>query len=970
MDILYQNVAGLRTKTRQFLSLVESSAVDLIIITESSANASLHNAEIAPPGFQVLRCDRADGRKQGGVMLVAPPRFELREVALPSDVNIDAYQFELVIATVHRMDRYLFTCCAVYIPPSANDNNYLLMFNLIENICVKYKGNLIVIGDFNMFSCSSNIVEYYEYFISYCEFVQSNDVLNCDDRRLDLVLVGSGVRGSVEVRAADEGLQPVDRYHPPLSVSVGCGARRGEREHPPRASDDEASPKSGNNVWNFAKADFHALYYAMANIDWGELFAISDPIGVIDFFYTTINSIIDDCVPIKKRKPVNSRYSYPEWYTADIIRDIKLKYRLHKKYKTTKSSADYQAFSDCRARVKAATASAHDLYRDRVQSHLASDPKSFWSYIKSRKGNTGKQMLVKDGITLSQQDCANAFAEYFYSVYNPNPAQLDPAAASAAGGAGGARVHIDVLEPADVDYALARLGAKRSAGPDGIPSFLFKDCRKVLAEPLLYIFNICLRSATFPEKWKLTRVVPVPKGGGGPDTSDYRPVAVLCTPAKVFEAAVHRALHLQVNSQLSEAQYGFRPARSTTGNLLHLMANVVPAVDAGGQVDVAYFDFKKAFDTVDNDILLIKLARVGCTPHTLNFFAEYMRGRQQYVDCAGHRSQPYFTRSGVSQGSNLGPLEFIIMINDLPQEVANSICLLFADDLKLVKEIREESDCLELQADIDRVVAWSNANQLFFNVTKCQVISFSRRQSPHHYDYRVDGVTMQRVTEVRDLGIRFSADLSFRDHIRSVCKKAFRHLGFIMRQSYNFTNITAIRALYEAIVKSHLECNSVIWSPHEEKYRLMLERIQNKFVRAIYLKMYGVYPFYPLMYPTLFVLGMVGYTQLEVRRELALATYVMQLLRGTQCNPGVLRMVSLNVPDRMVGRRRRAGLLAVPRARTNLLRDAPLTRALRVLNCISETVDIFCCSLNEFTKTAQSALCYNDKLRKNNFYNM
>ncbi|CAG9121533.1 unnamed protein product [Plutella xylostella] len=146
MDILYQNVAGLRTKTRQFLSLVESSAADLIIITESSANASLHNAEIAPPGFQVLRCDRADGRKQGGVMLVAPPRFELREVALPSDVNIDAYQFELVIATVHRMDRYLFTCCAVYIPPSANDNNYLLMFNLIENFCVKYKGNFIVIS--------------------------------------------------------------------------------------------------------------------------------------------------------------------------------------------------------------------------------------------------------------------------------------------------------------------------------------------------------------------------------------------------------------------------------------------------------------------------------------------------------------------------------------------------------------------------------------------------------------------------------------------------------------------------------------------------------------------------------------------------------------------------------------------------------------------------------------------------------
>ena len=160
------------------------------------------------------------------------------------------------------------------------------------------------------------------------------------------------------------------------------------------------------------------------------------------------------------------------------------------------------------------------------------------------------------------------------------------------------------------------------------------------------------------------------------------------------------------------------------------MARVVPVVDAGVQVDAAYFDFKKAFDTVDNDILLMKLAKIGCTPHLLQFFASYLKDRQQYVTTTGSNLSPYYTRSGVSQGSNLGPLEFILMINDLPDVVKHSLCLLFADDLKLLLEIKDESDCERLQEDIDRVVEWSHKNKLFFNTAKCSVLTFTARRLP------------------------------------------------------------------------------------------------------------------------------------------------------------------------------------------------------------------------------------------------
>ncbi|CAH2097373.1 unnamed protein product [Euphydryas editha] len=335
-----------------------------------------------------------------------------------------------------------------------------------------------------------------------------------------------------------------------------------------------------------------------------------------------------------------------------------------------------------------------------------------------------------------------------------------------------------------------------------------------------------------------------------------------------------------------------------------------------------------------------------------------MRDRQQFVEYVGYVSEPYHTRSGVSQGSNLGPFEFILMVNDLPDVLKEAKCLLFADDLKLYMEIGNQEDCERLQKDIDRVVAWSHRNGLQFNTSKCLTITFSRARHPIVNNYKIADVLMTRVSELRDLGVQLTSKLSFKEHIEKICKKAYRNLGFILRRAYDFKNIGAVIALYNTLVRSHLECNAGIWAPHETKYTLMLERIQNKFIRYLYLKQYGVYPFYPLKYPTLFILGMVGYNELRVRRQLAIAVYMFRLIRGKINNPELLERISFNVPDRYAERRRKPRLLAEPRARTNLLREAPLTRATRLLNQLSDRVDLFGCNMNEFTRAALSIICY------------
>ncbi|KAI8440320.1 hypothetical protein MSG28_001664 [Choristoneura fumiferana] len=316
-------------------------------------------------------------------------------------------------------------------------------------------------------------------------------------------------------------------------------------------------------------------------------------------------------------------------------------------------------------------------------------------------------------------------------------------------------------------------------------------------------------------------------------------IRVVSFNIKVFESAIHARILPQVSEQLSDEQHGFRPGRSTASNLLNYMADVLPAVDSGVQVDAAYFDYKKAFDLVDNDILLRKLAAVGFTPHLLEFFASYMKDRRQYVEYAEHTTLP--------------PLR---IYDELSSQCA----------LKRFRRVATDCACL------------ISPGNRFHRLTACT----------------------------------------------------------------------------EKDLESHLECNAIIWAPHEQKYKRMVERVQNKYLRYLYLRYYGVYPFYPLMYPTLFVLGMVGYNELGVRRDLALVTYIWKILRGVIKNADILGRLGLYVPERYVWRRRRPRLLAEPRGRTNLLNRAPLTRAIHTLNKIAEETDLFLCVLSEFTKCCGS----------------
>lgn len=224
-------------------------------------------------------------------------------------------------------------------------------------------------------------------------------------------------------------------------------------------------------------------------------------------------------------------------------------------------------------------------------------------------------------------------------------------------------------------------------------------------------------------------------------------------------------------------------------------------------------------------------------------------------------------------------------------------------------------------------------------------MTYTRSLVPLVYDYHISGVHLERVTSIRDLGVKMDSQLTFNPHIEEMCGRASKFLGFVLRQTARFENRNAIISIYFAFVRSVLEYNSVIWDPHEEKYTIMLERVQRRFARYLYKKMYGYYPF---LYPSLFVAGMVGIHTLKLRRKCAIMTHYYLLLNGKLDNPCTLERILFKV---IAHRSRRPQLLCTRLALTATSKHAPTPQAVALINAMiaqHPDVDVFFTTFKSF----------------------
>lgn len=385
-------------------------------------------------------------------------------------------------------------------------------------------------------------------------------------------------------------------------------------------------------------------------------------------------------------------------------------------------------------------------------------------------------------------------------------------------------------------------------------------------------------------------------------------------------------------------------------NLLFFCDVIRDAMDNHYQVDAIYTDFAKAFDKISFNTLLLKLWNLGMHGDIFRWIKSYVENRCQAVVLGGYTSQFKETTSGVPQGSHLGPLLFILYINDITACLSNSNALLYADDTKIFKVIKTHNDCVLLQEDLNKFQSYCENNSLFLNSDKCSVITFTRKQKPVLHNYKLGDNYLTRTQNIRDLGVIIDSKLTFNSHIDKIVNKSFKLLGFILRVAKPFRRPLTYKLLYNSYVRSRLEFASAVWSPHYQVHIDRIERVQKKFIKALEFRTGGTYIDYVSS------AAKHNFHTLSHRRSCNDILFLYKILNNLVDAPLLLNQINFRVPRRSERSCRGKALFSIAGSKTRHAQHSYIKRACRLYNDKCMDADLFCSSLTGFKNTISSLL--------------
>lgn len=938
MNIYYQNVRGLRTKTNDFYVNSCSEMYDVVSLTETWLNESINSMEIFSDLYMVHRKDRVSSEKKwgGGVLIAVNSLNFLSERIFPLETD------DCIWIRIELSDRVSLYLCSVYFSPCSSISRYEEFYERMEDYNFNTNDCIIITGDFNLliggtdphkFDNRDAKVKNLNQFINYNGFHLLNNVKNKMERTLDLVI--SNV--DLEVGKCDLPLSRVDEYHPPLLINLN--RTRGRR----RLNDCPNHEVS----FDFKRGDYRALYEALNRCDWDPLYCIRDVDSALEFVYKNLFHSMNVSIP-KKSKQIR-RIKFPKWFSPSLKYKVKLKNRYRNLAKRHTNIKYKRRFMEIRKEVNRESKLCYKNYISKIEENLQSDPKRFWSYIKERRGincrNEGT-FKIEGNTAPTNLDIANSFAEYFSGNLASDRSMNCP-------GLGFPGNCVDCLTikeitKMDIRHSLKNIKPRGSIGPDGIPPFIVKGCYDILEDPLYYVFNLSLRLGKFPEIWKVSRITPIFKKGKKDRVENYRPISILSTLAKLFEQILYKKILSYILKYISNHQHGFIPKRSVCSNLVSYMEYIYESMDEGYQVDAVYTDFSKAFDSVNHKLLLSKLDWYGFSEGLINLFSDYLKNRKQFVLFNNCKSGEYVMTRGVPQGSNLGPLLFIIFINDIVRVIKNCKFLLYADDLKLFKSIKDENDQLCIQKDLNSVKEWCMKNDLTLNIDKCSSMIFTRKSTYPKKIYQIDGVDLSLGESVLDLGITLDRKLNFNEHVDIIVCKSYKIMGLIKRSSFSFRNKSTLLRLFFSLVRPHLEYVPVVWYPYTNQQISQIEAVQKKFLRHLFYRSIG---YHASSIPYGQLLEMFGMRSLAERRKVALLKFFYNILGGRVDCPELLSRVRFSVP---AFNSRNRSLFHVGATRTVYGERAPIRNMSSVANAFA--IDMISVKYNDFMKSIETVL--------------
>jgi len=464
--------------------------------------------------------------------------------------------------------------------------------------------------------------------------------------------------------------------------------------------------------------------------------------------------------------------------------------------------------------------------------------KHFWKYVKSKTTSKDpiNDLKYVDShgnahVASTDNSKAEVLCNFFSSVFNiedDNPfkyLETKPCEFTS---------ECPTFEYDDIRDRLINLNVNKSPGPDKIHPKILVETAHQISYPLQQLFKCSFDTKQLPADWRCANITPLYKKGSRTEIGNYRPVSLTSIICKIMEAIIRDKIlsHFKVNMLFTDKQFGFLKGRSTTLQLLQILDKWTECLEHGGQVDVIYTDLEKAFDKIPHRRLISKLHSYCIHNNIVEWLEAFLSNRKQRVRIGNTFSNWAAVISGIPQGSVLGPILFIIYINDLVEYCgSNADIFLFADDAKIFSHIKTDQDIKQLQCELVNFKNWMDTWLLKLNVNKCKSVSYGRCIE-YASEYTVSGIVIDKVDKIKDLGIVFDYRLKFDEHIDEKINKAYQMLGIIKR---NFIHLTpdSFVVLYKSIVRSHLEYSECVWNPHHQQLIEKLEKVQKRATKLI-----------------------------------------------------------------------------------------------------------------------------------------
>lgn len=799
-------------KLGELTTLATCEGPDLILISETWCNAEICDAALSIPGYSLetdLRKDRQDTRNGiGGGLLV----YSKRGAKLESCPKYESSNFNQFCALSILTNDSPLNIILLYRPPSSGADNMKELCSLLRQL----NNNTLVIGDFNMPGVNWEELmgeRKLDEFLETMEAEGLEQLVNFSTHNkgniLDLV-----VSKECNVTSVSEFGRLGNSDHSLIQVLVNIGGREKVKE--------ERRP-------DWRKADFDNMRWALGCIDWRGEFYNKNLDEMWDSFKDIIHNICNTSVPVSTPRDPDK----PPWLTRELIRLVRRKNRAWRSAKLYSCEETWRNYGELAKETRKKITNAKRNMERRLANSEDKGGTKFSRYIKSKsktKTTIGPLKNSDGNLSNSLGDMTEILNTYFASVFQEEDLTSVPEKERET------EVTLSLIEISvqKVRDKINKIKYHSAAGPDGITSMFLKETKNQIASPLSMIFAKSLEDGRVPCDWKKANVTPIFKKGAKSEPKNYRPVSLTSIPCKLLERIIKDELtkHLEENNLINKSQHGFTKGKSCATNLVEFLEAATKLVDEGLAADVFYLDFSKAFDMVPRERLLLKLEAKGISGKLLEWIRDWLSGRTQCVVLGSTKSSSCEVKSGVPQGTVLGPVLFSVQIDDIDIYTAGLLDLLvkFADDTKGLKKIADESDRRQLQEALNNLVRWAKDWGMSYNVEKCKIMHLGRANP--QYEYTMGGVPLTVVVEEKDIGVVVHNSLK----PARQCKKAADTAGAVLKtisKNFHYRDKKVFLKLYKTYVRPHLEFSTQAWSPWLEADKKMLENIQERAVKMI-----------------------------------------------------------------------------------------------------------------------------------------